>query len=436
MRSMKSMNRRTSTTRRNRRLFMPAFPASTAFRATLTSSLTGVFVAAALSSLAFTASASAAPQEKTLKIVSSLPRTGSANAQTTTMVNGIRMAIDEIGGKIDGYTIEYEDMDDASPQRGNWDPAVETQNAQKAAADKEIVGYIGTFNSGAAKISMPILNRAGLAMVSPANTYPGLTKPGMGEANEPQSYRPSGRINYFRVVPTDDLQGAVAAEWAKELDAKKVFILHDRELYGKGIADVFQREAKRLGLEVVGFEGIDPKASNYKSLVVKMRANGADLVYFGGTTQNNAGQIVKDMRAGGLKAMFMVPDGCFERAFIEAAGAESLNDTTFVTFGGLPASELTGRGAEFVKAYRARFGQDPEAYAVYGYDAARVLLEAIRRAETKDRAGVLAALAATKDFDGALGTWSFDEHGDTTNRVMSGQTVRNGEFVFVKKLGN
>jgi len=394
------------------------------------------FASSTIAALIAASLAGAAPQDKSLKIVSSLPRTGSANAQTTTMVNGIRMAIDEVGGEIDGYKIVYEDMDDASPQRGNWDPAVETQNAQKAAADRSVVGYIGTFNSGASKISMPILNRAGLAMVSPANTYPGLTKPGLGEANEPRVYRPTGKINYFRVVPTDDLQGAVAAEWAHELGAKKVFILHDRELYGKGIADVFQREAKRLGLEVVGFEGIDPKASNYKSLVIKMRALSPDLVYFGGTTQNNAGQIAKDIRAGGLKAMYMVPDGCFERAFIEAAGADNLNDTTYVTFGGLPASELTGRGAEFREAYRKRYGQEPEAYAVYGYEAARVVLDAIKRASSKDRAGVLEAVAQTRDFDGALGRWSFDENGDTTNRLMSGQAVRNGDFVFVKKLGN
>jgi len=396
----------------------------------------GGFAIAPATAMATPAAApSAAPQQQVLKLSSSLPRTGSANAQTTTMVNGIRMAIDEVGGEIDGYKILYEDMDDASPQRGNWDPAIETQNAQKAAADPTVVAYIGTFNSGASKVSMPILNRAGLAMVSPANTYPGLTKPGLGEANEPQSYRPTGKINYFRVVPTDDLQGAVAAEWSKELGAKKVFILHDRELYGKGIADVFERESKRIGLEVVGFDGIDPKASNYKSLVVKMRASQPDLVYFGGTTQNNAGQIAKDMRAGGLKAMFMVPDGCFERAFIEAAGAANLNGNTYVTFGGLPASELTGRGAEFRMAYKKRFSQEPEAYAVYGYEAARVALDAIRRAATKDRAGVLAALAATKDFDGALGKWSFDENGDTTNRVMSGQMVKDGDFVFVKKLG-
>jgi len=393
---------------------------------------TPVRLLALLGLLAFAPVATAQNQ---LKIVSSLPRTGSSNAQTTTMVNGIRMAIEEVGGKIDGYEILYEDWDDASPQRGNWDPAVEGQNANKAAREQTIVGYVGTFNSGAAKIAMPILNRAGCVMISPANTYPGLTKPGFGEKNEPKVYRPSGSVNYFRVVPTDDLQGAVAAEWAKELGGTKVFILHDRELYGKGIADVFRKRAEEIGLGVAGFEGIDPKAANYRSLVTKIKSSGADFVYFGGTTQNNAGQIAKDLRSGGVNSPFMVPDGCFEEAFIEAAGAANLNDRTYVTFGGLPADQLTGKGAEFRERYREKYKTDPEAYAVYGYEAARVLLDAIDRAETKDRASILAAVAATRDYVGALGTWSFDENGDTTNRVMSGQTVKDGKFTFVKVLG-
>lgn len=372
----------------------------------------------------------------TLKIISSLPRTGSANAQTNTMVNGIKLAIDEVGGQIDGWKIAYEDMDDASPQRGNWDPAVEAQNANAAVKDSDCIAYIGTFNSGAAKVAIPILNRAGLAMVSPANTYPGLTKPGSGEANEPLVYRPSGKINYFRVVPTDDLQGVEAANWAKTLNAGKVFILNDRELYGKGIADVFRKQAEKLGIEVVGFEGIDSKAANYRSLATKVKATSPDLVYFGGTTQSNAGQVAKDLRSGGYEGMFMVPDGCFEQAFIEAAGAANLNGKTYITFGGLPAEKMTGKGADFRSAYKLKFGDDPEAYASYGYEAARVVLQAIAQAKTKDRAGILEAISATKDFNGVLGKWSFDANGDTSSRVMSGQTVQDGKFVFVKVLGN
>ena len=386
-----------------------------------------------LASLALASMALA--QAGTLKVVSSLPRTGSANAQTTTMVNGIKMAIDEVGGKVDGWTIEYEDMDDASPQRGNWDASIEAQNANRSVRDPKVIGYIGTYNSGAAKISMPILNKAGLVMISPGNTYTGLTKPGTGEANEPRVYRPTGKINYFRVVPADDLQGRMAADWSKELGCKTVYLLDDRELYGKGIADVFEKRAKELGITVLGREGIDSKASNYKALANKIKAAKPDLVYFGGTTQTNAGQIAKDLRSVGVEAKYMVPDGCFEKAFIEAAGAANLDGKTYITFGGLPADKLTGRGAEFRKAYLERYKTEPEAYALYGYEAARALLDGVRRAKTKDRAGILEAVAATKDFEGALGTWSFDENGDTTSRIMSGQTVENGEFKFVKVLG-
>ena len=374
-----------------------------------------------------------------LPIVSSLPRTGSANSQTTSIVNGIRMAIEERGGKVDGLEIRYEDLDDASPQKGNWDQNLEAANANKAAKDETCVGYIGTYNSGAAKIAMPILNKAGLVMVSPGNTYPGLTKPGAGEANEPRIYRPSGKVTYFRVVPTDDIQGAVACEFcAKDLGAKKAFVLHDRELYGKGIADVFKKTAPAMGVEVAGFEGIDPKASNYRSLVTKIRATGADVVFYGGTTQNNAAQILKDLRSGGSKVPFVTPDGTFENAYIEASGKEAMSPEAgpvYITFGGLPSEQLTGLGAEFVRKYAAKHGEVPEAYAVYGYEACRVLLDAIDRAETKDRAAVVAAVAATRDFQGALGTWSFDENGDTTNRTMSVNTVKDGKFAFVKAAG-
>ena len=367
-----------------------------------------------------------------IKIVSSLPRTGSANAQAQTMVNGIKMALEEVHAKIGDFDIVYEDWDDASPERGQWDPAIEAGNAQKAVKDADVMAYIGTYNSGAAKISMPILNQAHLVMVSPANTYPGLTKPGLGEANEPAVYRPSGKINYFRVVPADDIQGDVAANFAKDIGVKKVFVLHDRELYGKGVADVFKRVAGKLGLTITGYEGIDPKAANFRSLAAKIRATGPDLIYFGGTTQTSAGQLAKDLVSSGLKAKLMLPDGCRENALIESAGKDNLEGRTYVTFGGVPPSELKGKGREFYEAYKKKFNSEPEAYAVYGYEAAKVILDAVRRAGKKDREAVRAAVAATKDFDGALGRWSFDENGDTSLKVMMVEEIKNGKFTPVK----
>jgi branched-chain amino acid transport system substrate-binding protein len=370
-----------------------------------------------------------------IKIVSSLPRTGSANAQTTTMVNGIKLAIAEAGGKIGDFTLQYEDWDDASPQRGNWDPAVETANANKAVSDPDVMVYVGTFNSGAAKMSMPITNKANLAMVSPANTAVELTKPGMGEPHEPAAYRPTGKVNYVRVVPADDIQGKVAADWAKEMGVQKVFIVHDREVYGKGIATIFQKHAQEIGMQVVGFEGIDSRASNYRSLVTKIKEQNPQLVYFGGTTQSNGGQLAKDLVAGGADVKFMVPDGCFENAFIDGAGAANLNGRAYITFGGVPPKMLTGRGAEFYESYKKMYNAEPEAYAVYGYEAARVALYGIQHAGKKDRDAIRQAIVSIKDFDGALGRWSFDENGDTSLTTMSGNTVTDGKFEFVKVLG-
>lgn len=372
----------------------------------------------------------------TLKFVSSLPRTGSANAQTTTIVNGIKMAVDEVGAKVGDFSIVYEDWDDASAKKGDWDPEVEAGNADKAVGDPDVVAYIGTYNSGAAMISMPVLNKANLLMVSPANTYPALTKPGTGEAHEPDAYRPSGKVNYFRVVPADDMQGAVGARWAQKLGAKSVYTLHDNGLYGKGVASVFQQTAEDIGLRVLAFEAVDPKAQEYKSLMTKVKEANPDFVYYGGTTQTNAGQLVKDFVAVGATGKIMVPDGCYEKAFIQAAGADNANERVYVTFGGVPPEKLTGKGADFVKAYREKFGSEPEAYAVYGYVATQVALEAIKAAGKKDRAAITAAAANVKFEDSALGAFSFTEHGDTTMAVMSGNIVRNGEFEFVSLLGN
>jgi branched-chain amino acid transport system substrate-binding protein len=374
-----------------------------------------------------------------IKIVSSLPRTGSSNAQSSSIVNGIKLAIEARGGKIDGVVISYQDLDDASPERGTWDPALEAANADKAAKDQDVFGYIGPYNSGAAKISMPILNKARLAMVSPGNTYPGLTKLGFGEANEPAVYRPSGTINYFRVVPSDDLQGAIAAKWAKELGSKRIFIVHDRELYGRGIADVFKSSSAKFNLEIVGFEGIDPKSSNFKALATKIRSSQADAIFFGGTTQTGAPQLVKDIRSSGVKATFIAPDGCFENAFIEAAGKHNLEGNSYITFGGVPASQLTGKGAQFAALYEKRFSEPPQAYAVYGYEAANVLLNAIQQALSSPqgltREVVIEKLKEVKNYQGALGNWSFDENGDTTLTTMSVNNIKSGKFNFITLLG-
>jgi len=398
---------------------MKLYPVPTLFRTVLASTLCALIGASAT-------------QAETLKIISSLPRTGSANTQTTTMVNAIRMAIEERGGKAGGFDIAYEDWDNASPERGNWDPAIESANADKAIKDSSVIAAIG-YNSGATKISLPKYNAVSISQLG-FSTWPGLTKPGLGEANEPQIYQPSGVPSFFRLVPADDLQGSVGARWAKSLGATRVYILHDKELYGKGIASIFDKTAQEIGMTVLGNEGIDPKASNYRSLATKIKATNPDLVYFGGLTQTNGGQIVKDLKMVGVKAKFMAPDGCYEQAFIDAAGKENAEGNVYVTFGGLPADKLTGKGALFYNKYKEKFKAEPEAYASYAYETTMVILDAIEAAKSSDRSKIRAAIAQTKNYDGILGTWSLDAHGDTTSTIMSGNIARDGRFAFLSSL--
>ncbi|MGE5659202.1 MAG: branched-chain amino acid ABC transporter substrate-binding protein [Actinomycetota bacterium] len=373
----------------------------------------------------------------TVKIISMLPMTGSALGQSQTMVNSIKQVLDEnkstaCDGKI---KIQYEVYDDATAAAGQWDPAQVTSNANKAVADGSVVAVIGHYNSGAAKLSIPILNQANIVMVSPANTYPGLSKPGKGEAKEPNVYYPNGKRNFTRVVPADDIQGSVAAKWAKDLGVQKVYILDDQELYGKGIADIFEATAKKMGMEVLGHEGIDKKAADYKALMTKIKALNPDMIYFGGTTQSNAGQLIKDMRNVGMapdQVKFMGPDGIREQALIDAGGKDA--EGVYATFGGLPPKELKGAGAQWYNSYKTKFNAEPEAYAAYAYESAKVVYNAINKVCKNDRAAIRDAVLATKDFNGILGNWSFDVNGDTSLTTMSGNVVKNGKWEFETEL--
>jgi branched-chain amino acid transport system substrate-binding protein len=373
----------------------------------------------------------------TIKIISSLPRTGSSKGQTDTIVNAYKMALQEIGagtdgngGKLGGATITFQDADDATAAKGQWDAAQEAQNANAALNDPQVMVYLGTFNSGAAKVSIPILCPQNIGMISPANTYPGLTKKieGAVEANEPDVYYPNCKRNYTRVVPSDEIQGAAGANWSKQLGATKVYVLDDTQLYGHGIAVVYASAAPKLGLQVVGGpEGIDPQASDYRALAQKVRGSGADLVYFGGITQNNAGKLWQDLRDTlGNDVKLMGPDGIYEQAFIDAAGPAA--EGTYITFGGVPPSKLTGAGAQWYQNYKKQFNAEPEAYAGYGYESMKVALDAIQRAGKADRAAIRDAIFATKNFNGVLGTWSFTDTGDTTLTNMSGRQIKNGAF--------
>ena len=309
--------------------------------------------AAAAAAAAAPAAGGQFPAGTTIKIVSSLPRTGSSKGQSDTVVNAFKMALDESRQQRSRLARRSSTrISTTRPLRkGAWDAAQEAQNANQALNDPQVMVYLGTFNSGAAKVSIPILCKANLGMISPANTYPGLTKKieGAVEANEPDVYYDGCKRNYTRVVPTDEIQGAAAANWAKTLGATKAYVLDDTELYGHGLAVVFANTAPKVGLQLVGGpEGIDSKASDYRALAQKVRQSGADIVFFGGITQNNAGKLFQDLRSTlDPSVKLMGPDGIFEQAFIDAAGPAG--EGAYITFGGVPAEQAHRRRRNLVR---------------------------------------------------------------------------------------
>ena len=376
----------------------------------------------------------------TAKIVSDLPMQGPNRAQTTTMVNAIRLALEQRDGKAGDVKIEYEVLDDSTAQSGQWDAAKCAENAQQAAQDEEIIGWIGPFNSGCAAVEIPILNEAGLGMISPANTYIGLTKPG-GEPDEPEKYYPTGERNYARVIVADDKQGKAGVALMTDEGFESVYILDDKETYGKGLADQFQQAAEDQGIEVVGREGIDGSASNYRSLMNKIAQANPDAIYFGGIIENNAAQLIKDKVGAGMsneEVAFIGPDGIFVDELLSQAGDAA--EGIYVTFGGLPESELSEEGQEFVRTFEQKYDEEIQPYTAYAYEAANVMLDAIERASEEagggvpEREAVVQQIFATENYKGVLGTWSFDEDGDTTLTELSVQHVENGEFVLDRVL--
>ena len=364
---------------------------------------------------------------ETIRIYSSLPETGSSGGQIVTVEKAINLALAQQtnnGLICDGkFRLEYIPLDDATAAAGKWDAATEQANANKAVADPDTMVYIGTFNSGAARVSIPIMNQAGIVMISPANTADDLTA-----GADTAKYYPNGKRNYVRVVARDEFQGAYAAKWAAKLGAKNVYILDDTEIYGKGVADQFETNLAANGLTSVGRDGIDGKAADYKALATKIASTNPDLIFYGGITQNNAGQLLKDIRAAGITAKFMGPDGILEQAFIDAAGAD-IAEGVYGTIAGSPRAKLPEAGTKFYADYKARYNNDPEAYAIYGYEAASVAIKALSTVCKKDRAAILDAVFTTKDFKGVLGTWSFDANGDTSLYAMVGNIVKSNAWV-------
>jgi branched-chain amino acid transport system substrate-binding protein len=371
---------------------------------------------------------------KTVKIVSDLPLQGSSASQTAQMNDAIKLYLQEINNKVGDYTIQFEAFDDSTAAKGAWDEATCSANARKYVEDTAVIGVIGTFNSGCAKLEVPIANEASLAYISPANTAVGLTHVGPGsESGEPEKYYPNSTRNYARVVTPDDVQGQIDANYMKDkLGVTKVFILDDKDAYGKGVADAFEGAAKDIGLAVAGHEGWDANAQNYKALMTKIKASGADGIFIGGISCFNGGQLVKDKVAvvGDNKTVqTVVSDGFVQASLFDEAGADKVEGI----YGSAPTlnpDDLPGAGKEFNAKVEAQFGK-PEVYTAYAVAALQMMLAALEKSDGT-REGVTKALAGAT-ADTVVGPITFDENGDPKDKFESIFQGKGGSWAFLEQ---
>ncbi|HEX3872640.1 MAG TPA: branched-chain amino acid ABC transporter substrate-binding protein [Solirubrobacteraceae bacterium] len=398
-------------------------------------------IAACGSSSNSTTTSTGSSGSNTVDIYSSLPLTGASSAQTDPLVNGMKLALSQAGGKAGQFTVDYKSLDDSTAAAGKWDPGQTAANARQAASDPKAVYYVGEFNSGASEVSIPILNEDGLAQVSPANTYVGLTTNEPGSApGEPQKYSPSGKRTFLRIVPIDSIQAAADLMSMKQAGCTKVAVANDKEAYGQGLATLLGLEKGFYGINIVSNTGIDPTSPNFRSYASTIQGQGADCFFFAGIVSNGAVQITKDVNAALPTAKIFGGDGVCTGSYTNQkmggvpAKIDPLMECTVAT---LDLAAYPG-GKQFLAAYKAKYGPTaPDPYAIYGYEAMKLGLDTIAGlgAKGNDKSAVLAALFATKSRASVLGTYGFDANGDTTLKSYGLYKVgADGNPVFSKTL--
>jgi branched-chain amino acid transport system substrate-binding protein len=342
---------------------------------------------------------------------------GIQNAQAAKMVLAQR------SWRAGKFNVGVQVCDEATASTPAPSPTKCARNAGAFAEDPSVVAVLGPISSACAHAMLPIANRAHggpLAIVSMSNTYLGLTRDGPGVAEgDPDGLYPTGKRNFVRLAPDDDLQGAAAALYAQRLGVRRPYVLHHEGFWGTGVATAFRTAALRLGLKVTGMRQWNRRARDYKRLADRVRRSGADGVYLGGlAVADNGGRLIKDLRAVlGPGAPILAPDGFNEpAALVEAAGLAV--EGVVVTIAAIPTPKLPPAGARFAREFERRFGALPCCYSVYAAQATHVLLDAIADSDGS-RAGVLRNLFRTRVRGGLLGDFAIDRYGDTTLTQVS-----------------
>lgn len=356
-----------------------------------------------------------AAAELVVKIGAAAPLTGPQAHIGKDNENGTRMAIEDANAKgitIGGKKVRFELLSEDD----QTDPKTATIVAQKL-VDAKVNGVIGHLNSGTTIPASRIYSDNGIPQISPSATAVGYTT---------QGFRTT-----FRVMANDGQQGKVLGEYAaKNLAARKIAVIDDRTAYGQGLADEFVKSAQAGGAQVVAHEYTNDKAVDFTAVLTSIKGKQPDLVFFGGMDPQGV-PLVKQLKALGLKAKFMMGDGGYTPKMIELAGAAA--EGTYASLPGVPLDQMPG-GKDFSQRYEAKYKQPIQLYAPYCYDAVNVMIAAMQQADSAEPAKYLPMLARIA-YDGVTAKITFDEIGDLKGGAITLYQVQQGKWQPLQTIG-
>ena len=366
---------------------------------------------------AFAGIGPALAQDKTVTIGIELPLTGADADSATRIKNGAVMGINDINsaGGAGGYKLNYVILDSGTSTAGQYDPAQAATNAKKFVANPDVVALVGPEMSGEGKAMTPILSAANLATVTPSSTNPDITDPKFAA-----QYKPNGKAIYFRTVTTDAYQGPNMANYMRDtLKVKSVYILDDSGAYGVGMSNLFEAQAKKIGLNVMGHDQLDPKEADYTTVLTKIKGLNPDAVYYGGVAQAGV-KVAKQMYDIMPNVIKTGGDGMVDGGILSGVGFPAI-EGWYVTQAS-PHVMDDAAMSDWVGRYTKAFNMTPSDYAITGYDAVLVIADAIKRAAASgkpvNRDTVRDAIQGA-NLSTLQGPVSFDENGDIVNKVIS-----------------
>lgn len=370
----------------------------------------------------------------TLTIYSSLPLQGPDRARSRDMVNAIKLALKEAGGKVGPFTITYVSMDAAQPGAQTWSGDKVLANARQAVRDLNAIAYIGDRDSAATALSVPLTNEGHILQVSPSSTYDGLTRASRRHG-EPDRFYPSGERTFARVVPRDQVQASALIGYMKTQGVRSVALLADRQIYGGGLADAVEQAAERQGIAVDHLGRIDALKDDLSGPARNVAETSADAFVFAGTTDTGAAGIFKAVAAAAPEMRLFGPAAVADHAFADALPA-GVQRRMHVTTSALPPRLLPASARAFRDRFSTTFGRAPAPEALQAYEAASAVLHSIRTAGERgnNRRAVTAAFFAIRNRESVLGRYSIDRFGDTTLSRYAGNRLDDSEFVLDKLL--